>query len=142
MDIKLVVALIGIGGVLSSALVQFWLGSRTEKNKKLIEIRSSAYLDFLNAVSEIASSTKYSKQRDVEQLKQLNQAKTRVILLGSTSVVTSIHSFFQNHGVLNSDASYVSFSKIVKAMRSDLSGSDDIEVSVLCESLFGASVEK
>ncbi|MGD8174262.1 hypothetical protein ACQEXU_21675 [Vibrio sp. TRT 21S02] len=34
MDIKVVVALIGIGGVLSSALVQFWLGSRTEKEEK------------------------------------------------------------------------------------------------------------
>ncbi|EOV6310184.1 hypothetical protein CGI93_08685 [Vibrio parahaemolyticus] len=142
MDIKVVVALIGIGGVLSSALVQFWLGSRTEKKKKHIEIRSSAYLDFLNAVSEIASSAKYSEQRSVEQLKQLNQSKTRVILLGSEAVVTSMHSFFQKHGSLGSEASYVSFSKIVKAMRSDLSGCDGIELSVLCESLFGASVEK
>ncbi|MEK2067421.1 hypothetical protein WOB75_23110 [Vibrio parahaemolyticus] len=116
MDIKVVVALIGIGGVLSSALVQFWLGSRTEKKKKHIEIRSSVYLDFLNAVSEIASSAKYSEQRSVEQLKQLNQSKTRVILLGSEAVVTSMHS--------------------------DLSGCDGIELSVLCESLFDASAEK
>ncbi|MDN3611635.1 hypothetical protein ACFFUP_13510 [Vibrio ostreicida] len=137
MDIKVVVALIGIGGVLSSALVQFWLGSRTEKKKKHVEIRSSAYLDFLNVVAEIASSATHSEQRSVEQLKQLNQSKTRVILLGSKAVVTTVNSFFQKHDSLDNKESYLSFSKIVKAMRSDLSGCDEIELSVLCESLFG-----
>ncbi|MFW7524325.1 hypothetical protein ACODM8_09295 [Vibrio ostreicida] len=137
MDIKVVVALIGIGGVLSSALVQFWLGSRTEKKKKHVEIRSSAYLDFLNVVAEIASSATHSEQRSVEQLKQLNQSKTRVILLGSKAVVTTVNSFFQKHDSLGNKESYLSFSKIVKAMRSDLSGCDEIELSVLCESLFG-----
>lgn len=35
MDIKVIMALIGLGGVFSSVLVQFWLGSRTEKKKSI-----------------------------------------------------------------------------------------------------------
>ena len=36
MDIKLIVALIGLTGVAASALIQYYLGSRSEKRKKAI----------------------------------------------------------------------------------------------------------
>ncbi|OCH11870.1 hypothetical protein [Aliivibrio fischeri] len=137
MDIKIVVALIGISGVLASAIVQYLLGSKMEKSKKQIEVKSQAYLDFLNAVSEIASSAQYSEKRSVEQLQRLNQAKTRVILIGSKSVVEDLHVFFKDYGTLNSDDAYDSFSKIVKSMRNDLSGKDALNLSVICEALFG-----
>ena len=135
MDIKIVVALIGISGVLASAIVQYLLGSKMEKSKKQIEVKSQAYLDFLNAVSDIASSAQYSEKRSVEQLQKLNQAKTRVILIGSKSVVEDLHVFFKDYGTLNSDDAYDSFSKIVKSMRNDLSGKDALNLSVICEAL-------
>jgi len=138
MDIKLIVALIGITGVAASALIQYYLGRESEKNKKAVEIRSQAYLDFVNIVSEIASSAKHNKQRDLEQLKNLNKAKSRVVLIGSNEVVEEVHNFFTKHdGLLNSENSFNAFSRIVSAMRSDLSDEKSLANNILIESLFG-----
>ena len=70
MDIKFVVALIGLTGVLASALVQYFLGRQAEVNKKNIEVRAQAYLDLVNSVSEIAGSAKHNEVRNLEQLKK------------------------------------------------------------------------
>ena len=141
MDIKIVVALIGISGVLASAIVQYLLGSKMEKSKKQIEVKSQAYLDFVNAVSEIAISTKHTRNISVEQLQRLNQAKTRVVLIGSNKVIEDLNLFFKEYGVLDSDEAYGSFSQIVKSMRNDLSGKDALNLNVICEALFGISTK-
>ncbi len=137
MDIKLIVALIGFTGVAASALIQYYLGRKSEKDKKAVEIRSQAYLDFINVVSEIASSAKHSEQRNLEQLQKLNQAKSRVILIGSNDVVKEVYVFFTKYGVLNSNEAYSAFSNIVSAMRSDLSGVKSLANNIIYESLFG-----
>lgn len=140
MDIKLIVALIGLVGVGASALIQYYLGRQSEQNKKAVDIRAQAYLDLINIVSEIASSAKHLEQRTLEQLQKLTQAKSRVVLIGSDEVVKETHSFFTQHGVLNSDESFKAFSRIVAAMRSDLSGKNSLSISLLSESLFGRRV--
>ncbi|ABV86056.1 hypothetical protein [Shewanella pealeana] len=137
MDIKLIVALIGLVGVGASALIQYHLGKKNEHNKKEIEIRANAYLDLVNAVSEIASSIKHDEERNLEQLQRLTQAKSRVVLLGSDAVVTELHKYFTEYGVLNSDESFNAFSNIISAMRNDLSGSNTLTNKLLTESLFG-----
>ena len=141
MDIAIIVALIGISGVGASALIQYYLGRQSEKNKKAVEIRSQAYLDLINAVSEIASSARHNEPRDLEQLQNLNKAKARVILVGSNNVVKEVHHFFTEYGVLNSDTSFDAFSDIVAEMRSDLSGERSLDDKILVESLFGQSKE-
>ncbi|MCG7531070.1 hypothetical protein MHM98_06865 [Psychrobium sp. MM17-31] len=137
MDIKIIVALIGLTGVGASTLIQYYLGRRNEKTKKAIDIRAQAYLDLVNTVSEIASSAKHDEKRNLEQLQQLTQAKTRVVLIGSDDVVNEIHQFFTNYGALNTEGSFNAFSNIVAAMRSDLSGNNNLSSRVLSEALFG-----
>jgi len=139
MDIKIVVALIGISGVGASALIQYYLGRQSEETKKAIDIRAQAYLDLLNIVSEIASSAKHNEKRNLEQLQQLIQAKSRVVLIGSDEVVGELHQFFTNYEVLNSEESFNAFTNIVAAMRSDLTGKNTLSSSVLSEALFGKS---
>ncbi|MDE1462906.1 hypothetical protein [Spartinivicinus poritis] len=136
MDIKVIVALIRVLGVLVSAGVQLFLGSRCEKRKKALDIKAEAYLDFLNSVSEIASSYKHNENRSLEQLQVLNKAKTRVVLIGSDEVVLSLNNFFKVYGNLNSDDANFSFSKIVKSMRKDLSDTDNISIDIVFNSLF------
>ncbi|MBQ4864411.1 hypothetical protein J8L98_22215 [Pseudoalteromonas sp. MMG013] len=132
MDIKLIVALIGITGVGISALIQYYLGRRNEKIKKAIDIRAQAYVDLTNIVAEIASS----KERSSEQFQQLTKAKSRVILIGSENVIHEMHSFFTNYGILDSEDAHTSFAKIIAAMRTDLSGDNKLSLNILTESLF------
>jgi hypothetical protein len=141
MDIKLIVALIGLLGVAASTLVQYYLGSRSEKVKKSVEIQSQAYLDLLNVVAEIASSSKQGRDRNLEQFKKLTQAKSRVVLLGSNAVVENVHIFFTKYGDLKSDESLKSFSKIIYAMRNDISSEKSLSDVVLLESLFNKKVD-
>ena len=137
MEIQLTVAVIGLAGVCLSAYVQYFLGKQNDKNKKAVEIRSQAYLDFLNTVSEIAGSEKHNQDRSVNQSQSLIQAKSRVILIGSNRVAREVHDFFSEYGVLNSDEAFDSFSKIVSAMRSDLTGESSLSSKVITETLFG-----
>ena len=138
MDIKVIVAIIGLCGVVVSAMVQYALGRRGERAKKTIEIRAQAYLDLVNAVSEIASFSKVNNgSMPQEQLTRLIQAKSRVVLIGSDSVVREVHKFFTEHEKLNTDASFDSFSRLVAAMRYDLSGKSKSKLGVLTEALFG-----
>lgn len=137
MDIKLIVAMIGLIGVAASALIQFFLGRRAEKNKKIIEIRTQAYLDFINAVSEIASSAKHHDKRTLEQLQKLTQAKSRIALIGSAEVVLEMRKFFSGSAFLLTNESFLAFSMLISAMRKDLTKSDFIEIEVLRDVLFG-----
>lgn len=132
MDLKIIVALIGVGSVLTSAFVQYYLGIRSEKRKNDLFLRSEAYLDFLNAVSDIAQS----KKRSPEQLTKLTQAKVRISLIGSKLVVEATHSFFKHYGSLDTEDACISFSNIVKAMRDDLAHKSDMNFDVLNELLF------
>ena len=137
MKIELNVALIALIGVFASALVQFYLGRHSEKNKKFIEIKFQAYLDLLNAVSEIASGARHNKPRSLEQLQNLTKSKTQVVLVGSAEVVTQVHNFFTQHRTLETPESLEAFSAVVEAMRKDISTQNEVSLKVLNESLFG-----
>ncbi len=137
MDIKLVVALIGLVGVLASALVQYYLGRQAEAKKKTVEIRAQAYLDLINSVSEIAGSAKHEVERSLEQLQKLTQAKNRVVLIGSDEVIKAVNSFWMEYGSLDSEESFAAFSLIVSAMRKDLTGKSSLPINLLSEALFG-----
>lgn len=141
MDIGLITAFVGLIGVGLGALIQYYFGKRSNKDRKLIDIRSQAYLDLLNAVSDIASSAKYSKPRDLELLEGLNAAKTKVILIGSNEVVEEVHNFFTKYESLHTDASIKAFSSIVAAMRSDLAGKNSLSNNLLSEALFGKDIQ-
>jgi len=138
MDIKLIVAMIGIASVVVSAIVQFFLGRQNEKAKKAVEIKAQAYLDLVNSVSEIASTVKSNGLIEQEQLKRLIQSKSRVVLIGSDEVLKEIHAHFTAHDKLDTDESFDSFSKLILAMRHDLSGKSNIELNILSEALFGS----
>jgi len=137
MDITVIVALIGLIGVGASALIQYFLSGQREKNKNMVEIQTQAYLDFINAVSDIASSAKHNKARTLEELQKLTQAKSRMILIGSDDVVKEAHRFFTEFQALDDKESFKAFSKVVLAMRLDLAGSNSLSSKVVLESLFG-----
>ena len=46
-----ITALLSILGVLAGALLQNYLGRQSQQEKQLLESRSAAYIDFLEAVS-------------------------------------------------------------------------------------------
>ncbi len=136
MDVKLVAALVGLLGVFSGGLIQYYLGQLKEKGKKHIEIRSTAYLDLIDAVSDLAGTAKFSEQRRVEQLQELTKAKSKTVVVGSDLVVEKLHFFFNEHGSLKSQDDDLAFSDMVAAMRKDLAGKGNVSIKMISEALF------
>ena len=141
MDIKLIVALIGLAGVATSALIQFYLGRLSLLKKKAIDLKANAYVDLIQSISDIAASAKYGKGKNKEQLKKLTDAKNRVILFGSDKVILNLNAFFADHGVLDNELAFDSFSSMVSEMKRDISGKHKLSVSILREALFGNEIE-
>ncbi|WP_299004418.1 hypothetical protein [uncultured Shewanella sp.] len=137
MDVKLIAALVGLLGVFAGGLIQYYFGKLSEKTKKHIEIRSTAYLDLINAVSNLAGTAQFSEQRGIEQLQDLTKAKSRAIVVGSDLVVEKLHYFFNEHVSLKSHDNYIAFSDMVMAMRLDLTGKSSISLKMISEALFG-----
>ncbi|ATP89898.1 hypothetical protein [Aeromonas caviae] len=138
MDTSLIVACIGVVSVLASALVQYKLGRLNERSKKEEEVRTQAYLDFVNVVSEIASSSNSgNKSVDGERHRKLVSSKSRVVLLGSDQVVRSVSDFFCKHQQLSSAESYKDFTLVIMAMRKDVSVKNRLKSDELEVALFG-----
>ncbi|MDX7854980.1 hypothetical protein [Aeromonas caviae] len=138
MDTSLIVACIGVVSVFVSALVQYKLGRLNERSKKEEEVRTQAYLDFVNVISEIASlSSSGNKNVDGERHRKLVSSKSRVVLLGSDQVVRSLSEFFYKHQQLSSAESYKDFTLVIMAMRKDVSVKNKLNSDELEMALFG-----
>ena len=122
MDIKVVVSLIGIGGVLSSALVQFMLGTILEKKKNNNEVRTQSYIDYINGVAELAQLSKEPNtgagDRNIA-LAKVASATGRIAIYGGREVIGALAEFSQNHTRLETDESFNSFMLIVAEMRKE-----------------------
>jgi len=140
MDIKLVVALIGLTGVAASALIQFYLGKLASLSKKAIDLKGTAYVDLVQAVSSIAASSKAGKGRNAAQFEKLTDAKTRVIMFGSDKVILKFNEFFVKYGVLDNEGAANSFSSMVSEMKRDISGKHGLSDKLLQEALFGKEI--
>ena len=109
----------------------------TDFPSKLSEVLSEAYLDLLNSCAEIASASKHSKERSLEQLQKLTQAKARAVLVGSDEVISAINEFWSKYGKLDTEESRSSYTTIVSVMRKDLSGKSSLSPKFLFGALFG-----
>ncbi|RSD30928.1 hypothetical protein [Vibrio pectenicida] len=133
MELNLIAALIGISGVFLGALVQYVLAGKAAVTKRVMELRTDAYCKFVDSVSSIAVC---EPSEHAVKLENLNQAKTRVILIGSQSVVSKLEVFFTRYGVLSSTEAELAFTEIIQAMRNDLSKTGSLELVNLHRSLF------
>ena len=87
-------------------------------------MRLRAYTDFMSAASRIASARRSDDPRDaVEDLAALNDAKTRICVCASPSVVRSLAEFWERGGTLERESELLAFSRFCKDMRADLGNS-------------------
>ena len=105
-------------GVVIGALLQSYFNRRNQKDTRLDEWRNSAYADFLNAVSAVATAQRHGK-RDVvtEQLARLSDAKARICVYGDTNVIHEIAEFWRHGATLQTESEILSFTRVCLAIR-------------------------
>jgi hypothetical protein len=123
------VALLPLAGVLLGAALQFLLGRAGEREKHLASLRSQAYADYLQAVAAAAHIN--SDEAYLDALKSAADAKARIAVYGTASVIKMLARFEREGAALNTDAAVKAFVGLVSAMRPDSGGVTDQDLRLV-----------
>lgn len=78
-------------GIVVGAVLQFLLSRSAEKDKRLDGLRTEAYADYLRSVAASAHLT--SDKDHVDALRSAADAKTRIVIYGSTAAIEALARF-------------------------------------------------
>ena len=120
MNIKIIMVLPVPFGVLTSTLVQLYLGCKTEVPRQRLEIRAEAYLGIMNSIKRVVNTAENDNESSLEKQK-LWQAKFRAVVIGSDKVVKAMEEFWGGHEKLDTLKTVPSFTLIAAEIRKDLS---------------------
>jgi hypothetical protein len=112
-----------VAAIVSFAVV--FLGRRSETIKQLQVLRTAAYVDFIRAVAGLAALQKEPVQerehflKGSELIMLLADAKSRIAIYGSESVVAAMATFLRAGSVLDSPERANEFTAVCQKMRHD-----------------------
>ena len=116
-----ITALLSIFGVVVGAFLQNHFARQTNKAKQLLESRNQAYIDFMEAVSLVASAQREGRrEQEQEQLARLNYAKARICMFGEESVVRQLATFWEAGATLETESEILAFVRVVLEIRKSL----------------------
>ncbi len=116
------IAIIGsLLGVIVGAVLQSYLVRRNQKDNRLLEWRNTAYTDFINAATLVATAQRHGK-RDVvaEHLARLSDAKARICVYGDASVIAEIAEFWRHGATLQTESEILAFTRVCLSIRKSL----------------------
>ena len=94
MSTQVVIAIVGIAGILLGAGAQYLLARRTESAKHFQELRTRSYVDFLKSTAGtvIAQRTQNSEKESEASVLMID-AKARIAIYGSPAVAAATADF-------------------------------------------------
>jgi hypothetical protein len=109
------IAILPLVGVLVGATLQFLLSRAANREKHTEDLRSKAYADFLRAVAAAVHLRSDEDLRDVHR--DVADAKARIAIYGSASVVGALARFEEVGAVLTVGPPLGAFIAVVSSMR-------------------------
>jgi hypothetical protein len=116
------IAIIGsLLGVIVGAILQSYLVRRNQKDNRLLEWRNTAYTDFINAATLVATAQRHGK-RDVvsEHLARLSDAKARICVYGDAFVIAELAEFWRHGATLQTESEILAFTRVCLTIRKSL----------------------
>ena len=107
------------------AISGFFVSRRSETKKHLEILRTTAYVDLIRGIAGLAViqrgpvDTKEKATKGSELIMLVTDAKSRIVLYGSRSVVASLAKFLRAGDVLDSPERAREFTAICQQMRND-----------------------
>lgn len=93
-------------------------------------MRMAAYVDFLRSASLLSTARRAGRTEDgVEELAQLNDAKTRILLSADLPVLKSLERFWFHGGTLEKEQELLAFRALCNDMRESL-GKDRVSLQM------------
>ena len=127
-------ALFGLLGVLAGAVLQYWLNQRAGRQSHFLELKSSAYADYLNSVARVAFAFDDDRAKALENV---TAAKSRICVFGDARVVNSIVELESTSLDLAKADAQRAFKSLIKVMRKHGVASGIVEDEALDILLFG-----
>ena len=109
-----IIAILPLAGVLIGAGLQYLSSTSLERRKHLSSLRAAAYADYFRAVSSLAT-----EGRSSAAVSALADAKSRICLYGSPSVLTRLAQLERNGANLASPEARTAILYVVAEARKD-----------------------
>ena len=108
-------------GVIVGAILQYYLTHISQKDSRLSEWRNTAYADFINAASIVATAQRHGKREVVtEQLGKLSDAKARICVYGDAEVIKDLADFWRHGATLQTESEILAFTRVCLTIRKSL----------------------
>lgn len=116
------IAIIGsLFGVVVGAILQSYLLRRNQKDTRISEWRNTAYTDFINAATLVATAQRQGKRDTVsDQLARLSDAKARICVYGDAEVISELAEFWRHGATLQTESEILAFTRICLKIRESL----------------------
>lgn len=124
---KIVIAALPILGVVLGASVQHYFSRSSEAKKQIAALRSAAYVDYLRAVSMLARGRGGAEINTI--LASAADAKSRIVIYGSSKVIAKLAEFEIKGAVLNTPERGEAFLSMFIEMRKD-GGAEDQQIAI------------
>ena len=116
-----ITALLSILGVVVGVVLQNHLAKENNEQKQLLESRNNAYVDFLEAVSLVVAAQRIGKkERELEELAKLTNAKARICIFGEESVIRRLAAFWAAGASLETETEILAFTRFCLDIRKSL----------------------
>lgn len=138
METPIIVAIVGILGVVAGASLQFFFGKQIEASKQFKMLQTQAYVDFLRRVAGVAKAQQFGdKEKELEYITLVSDSKTRISIYGSLKVAKKLAEFFREHSETTSVEGAKSYCELIQTMREESLGVEsDLSMREVEEILF------
>jgi HKD family nuclease len=124
METPIIVAIVGISGVVAGAMLQaslqFFFGKRIELSKQFKLLQTQAYVDFIKGWTGSGRAISFGdKEKEIEYTILMSEARVRIAVYGSEKVVKKLSEFIREYNENYSEKGQESFADLVKIMRED-----------------------
>jgi hypothetical protein len=120
METPIIVAIVGVLGVVAGASLQFFFGKRIEASKQFKLLQTQAYVDFIKGWTGMGRAQFFDdKEKEIEYTSLTTEAKVRIAIYGSEKVVKKLSEFIREYNENFSEKGQESFASLIQIMRED-----------------------
>lgn len=141
METPIIVAAVGILGILLGASVQFFFNKKTEDSRHLKLLQTQAYVDFMKGLSGMGRAQFFKdKEKEKEFTILLADARARISIYGSERGIKKLAELFRKYDAVSSESEIAAYSELIKIMREEsLKKSDFVSNFEIGEVVFGGN---
>ena len=126
--------ILAIIGVVVGASAQFLFARLSENRKSFDKLRTDSYVDFIKAVTGVATAQRFKDKAEELRADSLMQdAKVRIAIYGDPIIAREVGAFFERYGDLSKEEDRRAFVRLMcnirRSVTGDATASDRVAIS-------------